>query len=180
MVTGLPPSLPADAVTLTVAVPLGAVSASVVPFTLLSAAVARVPTAAVAGMNAISFLSPLPRMTWRAATTGTVWSVGARTREPASPRVTSPRSTVVVMPALTCRVSFPAGVIRPAGEARRIFRSASSSPGAKAVRRTSVASFGMPGRDQTAGRVGGRGQPVAARLVVQGLYGRTDPPRCAR
>lgn len=46
---------------------------------MLSAADARVPTGADAGMNADSWLPPLPRSTRTAATTGTDRSVGVRT-----------------------------------------------------------------------------------------------------
>src|SRR5690606_12778787 len=146
LASGVPPSLPADAVTLTLAVPSGAVTARTVPLAVLPAAVARAPTGRAAGMNADSWASPLPRSTRTAATTGTERPVGVSTREPGSPRVTSPRSTAVVIPAFTCTVSWPAGVIGPEGEASRTFRSASVLPGVNRTSRTAVASFGMPGR----------------------------------
>ena len=78
-VTAVPPSLPAEAVTLTVAAPVGAVRERVEPLLLLSADDARVPTGSVAGMNAVSCPAPLPRTTRTAATTGTDWSVGLST-----------------------------------------------------------------------------------------------------
>ncbi|CAM5709091.1 hypothetical protein SALBM135S_01745 [Streptomyces alboniger] len=53
-VAGVPPSVPGEAVTFTSAVLSGATRESVAPLARLSATVARSPTAAVAGMNAVS------------------------------------------------------------------------------------------------------------------------------